>query len=224
MHVRIRAHIRQLESRIVLKAHSKIWLSFLGLALDPVTDVAQLATVVVEHVHRIATVISAKIRERDEKLRVVDVGQSRLLLRSIDVATSPSTRPTFEIGSPSSTLIIEPTNQHAKHARSTSDEIGTTSMVLSSRPVLEIGTNRIYEPKRQIFDRGPNQYHNGTGKVSASSNSQDQNNEPAMKRALIESDVVGWCSKRFTEPLLDVVQGHHADDRIDDQVFERFAV
>ena len=221
-HLRIRAHIRQLESRIVLKAHSKIWLTFLNLALDPVIDVAQLAIIVVEHVQKISAVICAKIRERDEKIRNIDTPNTPRL-RAIEVAASPSNRPTFMIGSPSTSSDQPSTTiQTPKPNRSVSEDNTTPSIAIAinggAGPVLELGTNLPFQPKRSIFLKGPND-HPSSSLSSSTQDSTVNESTVAVKRGLISSDVVGWCSKRFTEPLLDILQTYNGDDRIDDQVF-----
>jgi hypothetical protein len=198
--------IERLESRTFANAYETIWLVFLRLAVDPMPDVAKRSRTVVDHINTQAAVIAAKTAEKMAKLKT-----PRKTTISQDDAQL-ALRPTFVVGSPAtiaaaanngadadlSTAAIQ-SQTPIKHVRSGSSEAvgGLTG------PTPSFHATKFTPKRSHVFGTGPTH----------------STNEPApTKKALITTEFVAWCSKRFAQPLLDTLQGSAGDgvtDRCD---------
>lgn len=196
--------MRLLESKTFKEQSERIWLSLLRLSLDPIKRIAEMAQVLVEHVEQLAAskhrklssahVNRPSITRTEEKVKEVSDGNAPV---------------TFTIGSPvlsSSNSLGPPTpNGHIRKLSENSilpDRPRTSSrnkLDSSAMPVFH--QSAIFTPKRNMY----------TPTIKSLSKLEDSAFTEEPVPALVSTEFVPWCAKRFTEPILDMIQGHAGD-------------
>ncbi|VDM41062.1 unnamed protein product [Toxocara canis] len=207
--------MRLLESKTFKEQSERIWLSLLRLSLDPVKKIAEMAQVLIEHVEQLAS-------SKHRKLSTAHVHKPHPRTVSDNILKEEKTAPvkeitngnepvTFTIGSPvlASNSLGGPSapNGHVRklsESSSVSERQRTSSKTkLDVPPSLPIfHQSAIFTPKRNMY----------TPTIKSLSKLELENSftaEPVP--ALVSTEFVPWCAKRFTEPILDMIQGQAGD-------------
>ncbi|KAK6112160.1 Raptor N-terminal CASPase like domain family protein [Brugia pahangi] len=185
--------IKQIEflgSKTFNDQSERIWLSLLRLSLDPVNKIAEMAQVLIEHVDKLATTRN----ERKRKLNCVE----RVSLAK-QTESYPAEIVTFTVGSP--TLDLSATLPFLEDHICRNSE---NALILDSRRQEQLPAfhqSAIFTPKRNMYSP--------TIKSMTKLDESSTDREPVV--ALVTTEFVPWCTRRFTEPILDVIQGEVGD-------------
>uniref|UniRef100_A0A0R3RZM9 WD_REPEATS_REGION domain-containing protein n=1 Tax=Elaeophora elaphi TaxID=1147741 RepID=A0A0R3RZM9_9BILA len=190
--------IKQIEflgSKTFNDQSERIWLSLLRLSLDPVNKIAEMAQVLIEHVDKLATT-------RHERKKKLNYAERTSLNKQAE--SYPAEAVTFTVGSPTLDLAATPPFLEDHIHRNSENTLSLDSRRQEQLPVFH--QSAIFTPKR-------NMYSPTIKSMTKLDETSSTEREPVV--ALVTTEFVPWCTRRFTEPILDVIQGEVGDGLTD---------